>query len=123
MVAGRPASFPAVINGVWTRRGVAERRRDSRQQYRRRDGSGRGRAARRASRGAWNAWAEGGVLQRVAQGRGVREQRAGGRRRKKGEGKKKREKEKERMGKEEKGEKEKVMSAEFAAGFAASVAS
>ena len=38
-VAGRPASFPAAINGVWTRRGVAERRRDSRQQYRRRDGS------------------------------------------------------------------------------------
>jgi len=122
-VAGRPASFPAVINGVWTRRGVAERRRDSRQQYRRRDGSGRGRAARRASRGAW-AWHRG-VLQRSAwhRGRGMREQRAGGRRRKKGEGKKKREKEKERMGKEEKGEKEKVMSAEFAAGFAASVAS
>ena len=64
------------------------------------------------------------AAQRMAQGRGMREQRAGGRRRKKGEGKKKREKkEKERMGKEEKGEKEKVMSAEFAAGFAASVAS
>ena len=40
------------------------------------------------------------ATQRMAQGRGMREQR--GRRRKKGEGKRKREKEKERMGKRKK---------------------
>ena len=50
---GRPASS-AAINGAWTRRGVAERRRDSRQQYRRRDGSAEAerRAGHPAARGA-----------------------------------------------------------------------
>ena len=55
------------------------------------------------------------ATQRMAQGRGMREQRAGGRRRKKGEGKRKGKKKRREWEKEENGEKEKVKPAGFAA--------
>ena len=110
MVAGRSASFPAAIKGVWTRRGVAERRRDSRQQYRRRDGSAEAErhaghpAARgmRGHRGGAAARGTGEPCPRVSRqqgGEGRRKEkgeREKGRKRKGGKGKRKEEKKKRR---------------------------
>ena len=110
---------------VWPRRGVAERRRDSRRCTGRRDGSGR--AGRHAGHPAARGTRGHGVLQRVAQESFVRAW-PGSREEKEGEGKRKEkgEREKGKMEKKKRGKRKKERGKkeeEAPAGFAATVAS